>query len=541
MKKIKIPGILLLGLLPVLAHVALLGKYVQNFPLKDDYRVFVNYMYHFLNAPDKLAAVALPENESRPVLLRLITLFQYGVDGQQNFSHMLLLCNLFLVLFSTCLMLHFYRRKEYIYMTWTSLLVFNLMHYEMYFRNDVGAYQLLSFALSIFLFYSAAYYHRLGKFLRILFFLVFLITPLGSINGILANVLVVTFFLLDKNYRKTGLAMALVLAAQLAMMLGGEKGLNVFENIEKYNFQLVYAYFLSLGGIFNLISQPLTWVLIAVVSGGVFAYTFYSLFFPFEFKLDFEKLLFIFCTVSLALIVILRYNYWMQGYVSVLESRYKIYGAMVILLFFILLSRRFASARWLKGGVTLFLAGLFMGGLYKGLQSLKLQQLEQITEAYNVYEGAYKEDYARDFYVNKERRKYLEQNGVYSFNEASALFSGIFSDQNRLSEITSARLERLDFDPISEGDWVGMPVGMSNFEARGTFPVKKYYFVKFNAPDSSASCVQFLGPPSASFLEKIGKKNETTVPFLSKDFYAEAYEGIDFNNFELYGTDDLGL
>lgn len=426
-------------------------------------------------------------------------------------------------------------------MAWTSLLVFNVMHYEMYFRNDVGAYQLLSFALSVFLFYSAAYYHHLGKLLRVLFFLVFMITPLGSINGILANVLVVACFLLDRSYRKTGMVIALLLAAQLTIMLGGEKGLNVFENIAKYNFQLVYAYFLSLGGIFNLISQPLTWALIAIVSGGIFIYTFYSLFFPFEFKLDFEKLLFIFCSVSLALIVILRYNYWMQGYVSVLESRYKIYGAMVMLLFFVLLARRFKSVKWVKAGVTVFLAGLFLGGLYKGQQSLKSQQLEQITEAYNVHEGGYKEEYARDFYVNTERKKYLEENGVYSFKEARTLFDGIFSDKNRLREITSARLERLDFDPISEGDWVGMPVGMSNFEARGKFPVKKYYFVKFNAPDSSTSCVQFLGPPSASFLDKIGKKSEATVPFLSKDFYAEAYEGIDFNNFELYGTDELGL
>src|SRR5690606_27799917 len=141
-KKIKLPGIILLGLIPVFTHLILLGKFVRNFPLKDDYRVFVSYLYYFFNSTDKIDAITLPENESRPVLLRLITLFQHGIDGRQDFSHMLLLCNLFLVLFSGCLALHFYKRKEYWNMALGSLLIFNVMHYEMYFRNDVGAYQL---------------------------------------------------------------------------------------------------------------------------------------------------------------------------------------------------------------------------------------------------------------------------------------------------------------------------------------------------------------------------------------------------------------
>lgn len=543
MKKIKIPGILILGLVPVFTHLILLGKFVRNFPLKDDYRVFVSYLYFFLNSPDKLKAVTLPENESRPVLLRLITLFQYGLDGHQDFSHLLLLCNLFLVLFFTSLALHFYRRKEYGNIVMASLLVFNVVHYEMYFRNDVGAYQLLSFSLSVFLFYAAAYYNQLGKLLRVLFFLVFIITPLGSINGILANVLVVACFLIDKRNRKTGIVTALLLALQLILMVsasGEGKSFNVFENIEKYNVQLVYAYFLSLGGIFNLISNPVTWALIAVVTCGIFVYTFYRLFFPFELKLDFEKLLFIFCSVSLALIVVLRYNYWMQGYVSVLESRYKIYGALVILLFFVILGRRYPSVKWLKSAIILFLAALFFGGLYKGQTGLKFQQLEQITEAYNVYEGGYEENYARAFYVNSERKRFLEEGGIYSFKQARVIFDRIFDEKNRLGGITSNRLEKLDFDPASEGDWKGMPVSMYNFNVSGEFPVKKYYFAKFNGADGT-SCVQFLTPPPTSALTKIRNGKTDKIPSLSRDFYAEAFTGIDFGDFEIYGVDDLGL
>lgn len=544
MKKIKIPGILILGLVPVFTHLLQLGKIARNFPLKDDYRVFVSYLYYYLNAPDKFAAIILPENESHPVLMRLIVLFQCGVDGHQDFGHMLLLCNLFLAVFFTCLVVHFYTRKEYLPVAWVSLLVLNLVHYEMYFRNDVGAYQLLSFSFSVFLFYAAANYGRLGVLLRVLFFLIFVITPLGSINGIVANVLVVACFLVNKENRKAGMVTALLLLIQLGLIVAGSgegKSLNVFENIVKYNLQLVYAYFLSMGGIFNLISNPYTWAVIAAVTAGIFGYTFYRLFLPWNRKLDFEKLLFLFCTISLALIVGLRYNYWMQGYVSVLESRYKIYGALIILLFFVTLMRRFSSVKWLGALVTVFLVALFCGGFYKGQTGLKFQQLEQITEAYNVYEGGYREDFARAFYINSEKKEFLEKEGIYSFKPARTLFDAVLTEENRLREGVSGEMKQLEFDPTDAGDWGGMPahVNMCNFKVTGHFPVKKYYFVKFRG--DSTSCIQYLTPPPVSLLTRLGEEEEPVVPSLSRDFYPGAFTGIDFSNFEIYGVDDLGL
>jgi hypothetical protein len=529
MKLLKKPGILILGLLPVLVHFLLLGEYSFNFPLKDDYRVITSYLYHYLNAPDKFLALGIPENESRPVLMRIITLVQFYIDGAQNYKHLLLFCNLFLLVFFSCIAHHFYKRKEYVYFVCAALLVFNPIHYEMYFRNDVGTYQTFSFALAIFLFYVASYYEHTSKILRGLFFLGFILTPLGSINGLLASILILYVFFYEK--RKVGWILLAVFVVQVLLVLSGDgKSLGIVENLIKYNFQLVYAYALALGGTFAVVQQPLLWPAYAVLGGGIFGYTVWKLFFPWGWKLSFEKLLFLFCAASLALIVILRYNYWIVGYVSVLESRYKIYGAIIILLGVVLAGRRYGSKVQVMSLVGLSI--LFVAGYVRGVKMLDILVQEKLTEAYNVNQDAYEDHFALRFFVNKEKRIFLEEGGHYSFGAAQTLFDRILTEENLLKPIAS-QWTKLSVDPGSDGDWYGMQVPMSNFELRGTFPRKKYYFVKFHG---EKSCIQFLLPGTKPFWER----TSGPVEKLSRDFYADAYEGVDFSQYSVYGVDELG-
>lgn len=241
-------------------HLFLLGKYAVNLPFKDDYRVFVNYLYYFFNYEHRLSLIFLPDNESHPVLMRLITLLQYFIDGQLDFRHILWFCNLFLLLILVTLSAHFYRRKEYWNIAFVFLLVLNTMHHELYFRTDVGTYQTLSFSFSLFLFYGAVYYNSVGRWIRVLFYIAFILTPFGSVNGMLANGLVVVYFLVNRENRKALVMTAVLLVIQLlfiAVFLSAEgKSLNVWENISKYNFELIYAYFLALGGVMNVISNP---------------------------------------------------------------------------------------------------------------------------------------------------------------------------------------------------------------------------------------------------------------------------------------------
>ena len=529
-EKVAIGG-LLLG--AVLVHLALLGKFAVNFPFKDDYRVFVNYLYYFFNYQ---ATIFLPDNESYPVLMRLITLAQYAIDGHLDFRHILWFCNLFPLVILITLSAHFYRRKEYWNIAFVYLLVLNGMHHELYFRTDVGTYQTLSFALSLFLFYGAAYYREIGWPLQVLFYIAFLLTPLGSVNGMLANGLVVLYFLVNRENRTRTVVTALLLVTQVLgiSMSGDGKSLSVWENISKYNFELLYAYFLSFGGIIQVISNPAGWNLLVGISAIVFVYTFYHLFFPFRFRLNFEQLLFIFCAGSLALIVILRYNYWMEGYVSVLESRYKIYGALIFLLFFSLLIRRFPRATPL---VAIFLLGLFAAGLYKGLSKLKIQQLEQLTKAYNVDQDVYEQTYARSFYINRKGKEDLENRGVYSFVPIREVAAKILVEENRLTEIAGITIHDAANDPLAGGDWNAHVFAMQRLEVNGVFPDKKYYFIRFLGENGKSS-LHFLDPPPFSLLQGT---RPSTVPLLSRDFYPQALEGIDFKRYEVYGVDALGL
>lgn len=532
-------AIVTLILVAVAVHLFLLGKYAVNLPFKDDYRVFVNYLYYFFNSDNRLALIFLPDNESYPVLMRLITLLQYSIDGQLDFRHILWFCNLFLVLILATLSAHFYRRKEYWNIAFVFLLVLNTMHHELYFRTDVGTYQTLSFSFSLFLFYGAVYYNSIGRWTRALFYIAFILTPFGSVNGMLANGLVVVYFLVNRENRKALVITAALLVVQLlfiaVFLSGGGKSFNIWENISKYNFELIYAYFLALGGVMNIISNPAGWTILVGVSVVIFGYTFYRLFFPFQWRLDFEKLLFIFCAGSLALIVILRYNYWMEGYVSVLESRYRIYGALIILLFLSVLVRRFGRIRpW----VGLFLLGLFAAGLYKGLAMLKIQQSDQWVKAYNVDQDIYEPVYARDLYISSERKKKLEEQGIYSFEPVRKLAGRILAEENRLRKISGVNMGGAEKDPLSKGDWnANVYPPIQRLEVRGVFPYKKYYFIRFRAKEGKSS-LHPMGPPPLSVLKG---PPPATVQELSMDFYPQVLTGVDFNDYEVYGTDELGL
>lgn len=386
--------------------------------MKDDYRVFVSYLYHYLQSPDKWAALALPENESRPIVMRLSVLAQFFIDGALNFKHLLIFCNVSLVVFLGCISLHFYKKKEFLAISFACLLFLNPLLYEMYFRNDVGTYQLASFSLAIFLFYGATNYQSAPKWLRCLFLLGFMLTPLGSINGFIASSLIILYFFLEK--KRMAFVLLVILIFQLYLVLGGDsKSAGILENIMKYNYQLLYAYFLSLGGILVFIQHSFIWPIVAISMIFVIGYVIWKMFYPWKWRLDFEKMVFLFSIASLGLIVILRYNYWITGYPSVLESRYKIYGAFPLLMFFVIVGRRWGKKAYLSTAVCLVL--LYAAGFYKGKQQLELLHQEKITEAYNVYHDSYELEFARAFFVNEEKRRYLEEHGFYSFKEADKI------------------------------------------------------------------------------------------------------------------------
>lgn len=532
----------LIIVLPIIVHFFLLSRHSLDIPYKDDYRVILNYLYHYFHFSSFWEAVFLPENENHPVIMRLIVLSHYHILGRLDFQYILWFCNLFLVVSYCCLALHFYRRKEFWNIGVLSLLMLHPFMYEMYFRNDVGTYQLVSFALTIFVFYCASYYSQLNTLTRTLFFIAFMATPFGSINGFLGSAIVVMYFLVNKENRKVLIALSIILAVQIALTIavsGDGKSISIMTNIVKYNYELVYAFFLSFGGIFTVVSSPAIWPFIAVVSFAIFWYTFYQLFFPFTFKLNFEKLVFIFSAVSLALIVILRYNYWQHGYISVLESRYKIYGALVIILFFSILARKYALKIWVKPSITLFLILLYLVGLYKGVNILRSKNMEQFVEAYNTTQDVFREDFAVSQFINKERRSFLEKHKVYSFSLSDKIAKNVFVEKNRLKNVSSHKFEELSDDPLSKGDYGLFFSKLSFFQVEGSFPKKAYYFVRFNGKDNK-TCLQYLAPEPKWFYEKLFQR-KNTINTLVTPFYIDTIVGIDFDDFEIYGVDDLGV
>ena len=530
--------VLFLILTPFLVYLYLLNKHAVNLPYRDSYRLFVNYIILYIKAPLKLPVILVPENESYPVLMRLLSIIQYKIDGALNFSHLMLFFNTFLIFTVVVITFHYYKRKEYLPIAFLSLLIFNVFHYESFFRNEVAGYQLAVFPFTVLIFYSATVFEKLKWPVKILFYFSLLLNPLGSINGLIANLMVWIYFLIKKVSKKDTVFISIIIFFQLVFLIWLKdqgKSVSIFENLWKYNFELVYAFFVSLGGLLAVSLYQWFLVLVALVSAFIFFYTCYQCFFVKGAATDFEKLLLIFTTISLAAIVVLRYNYWMIGIAGVLESRYKLYGAFIFLIFAAIVSRKHGRLQYL----TLFsLVIIYILGLLKGGAGLKNQMAERVMEVYNSYQGVYEDRFANENFVSRENRDFLEKNNIYSFEKYGKRIALNFNDNRRLTDISSSEIKIVS-DPITQGDWGGFKKQLNKFTLTGIFPKHKYYFVKFKVGDNKSYAME-LKPLPKPLLERLITKEDYELK-LEGDFYPGPVTGIDLDDFKVYGVDQLAL
>ena len=532
----------LLIIFPITGHLILFQKFSINAPLKDNFRVFIKYFANYVSLNDpysKFQTIFTPENESYPIIMRLIGFGQYYADGNLNFNHILIFCNVLLLALFLVFFFYYFKKSKMEMVAVMSLLLLNPLNYEMYFRTDVTTYQLVTLIISIYILFVASTFTERNKFLKILFFIGFVLSPLGSINGMLANVLVVFCFYTNKE-KKVFAISGIIFAIQIFLLWffrNHGKSISAFDNLFEYNYQLVIAFFMSLGGMFHIISNSLFKSLSAILGFLIFVITFYRLFFPFSIKLNFEKMVFLFCTASLAAIVLLRYNYWIAGYDSVLESRYKIYGFVCIILMF---GSFFNSKEHfnLKIFVSyIFCFGLYIIGFYKANHMLEIQKLTQITDGFNVEAGVFEHSFANRYMADSSMKAILEKNKVYSFNPVFTNLNSALKKGKKL-DYDEVKIKNVNLDPLQKGDWGGMDKGLQNLTLRGSFPKYNFYFVKIKSKNNQ-DAVQFLLPPAMSIFNKISFNTEDTISQLSTDYYFHALSPKEPLEIELFGINNL--
>lgn len=516
----------------------LFQKYTVNLPFKDDYRVFISFFKIFLNSNgffEKISNLNIPDNESTPLIMRLIAIGQYYLTGYINFRYILIICWVFLVLIHVILIK--VGKKNYWSLSVIGLLILNPLHQEILFRTDVATYQLATLALSLFLLYTSNHFSKLPLILKVLFFVAFMITPGGSINGMLANAMVIFIFYKNNN-NKLLKATALIFFIQLIYLFvlkSDSKPLGLFDNIIKYNWKLPVAYFMSLGGLFHLRTTFEFKILAFLVGVFIFVFGIKSFVLKNPKNWDDKTMIFLFCVSSLAAIVALRYNYWISGYDSVLESRYKLYGAIGLTM---VLSEVFqkSKSKILNFGVFGVIIILFIAGYYKSTFSFKDQKIKQLTDAWNIEQNVFEAQFAHRLYTDQGAPTFLKEIKAYDLKAENIKLEKALKTAENV-EFESYNIENSENDAMKNADWSKLSVPLKKLVFTGNFKKYEVYLVKFELASNKSALFFLYGRPS-SFAEKISG-NESNTSELVHENYFDAIAGLENAKVTLLGLKNL--
>ncbi len=512
--------------IPIVLHFVFLSKFSLNFPFEDDHRVFMDFFYNYLNADDfkqRILILLTPDNESRPFLIRLSLLIPLSIFKAIDFKSILYFVNIY----TFVIVLVFIRkyRDIPIFLVLISFLLLSHCSWEMFFRNDVASYQLASVSLSILLFYLISISNSLENIpIRILFYFCLLVVPFGSALGFVTVFLIMLYAFFRKIHPHRFIILSF-LVFQIVIYFISETGdgnnISPFENLFKYNYELIWAYFIALGGQFRFIYNGLGYT----ISGcfGVFTLIFSTYFLLKNWSskaYDFEKLIFIFGAGSLALIVISRFNYWIIGYDSVLGARYKIYGILVFLagMSFVFRMKIKPRVKWAIVGVFIV---FYIGWYLKSSDYLNLKNETQMMDAYNLEKGIVRNEKQNTTFEADFKYQYLKQNGYFNAND---LYLQVLSKiRNGIVVLPEkAVLSQVDFDPAFESDWGGKEEKLYKIIVTGHFPMSANYFIRIIDKNNKTMLLNGLRKP-LSIIKKV-VETDKEIDFLSKEFELSHYK-----------------
>ena len=512
--------------IPIVLHFVFLSKFSLKFPFEDDHRVFMDFFYNYLNADDfkqRILILLTPDNESRPFLIRLSLLIPLSIFKAIDFKSILYFVNIY----TFVIVLVFIRkyRDIPIFLVLISFLLLSHCSWEMFFRNDVASYQLASVSLSILLFYLISISNSLENIpIRILFYFCLLVVPFGSALGFVTVFLIMLYAFFRKIHPHRFIILSF-LVFQIVIYFISETGdgnnISPFENLFKYNYELIWAYFIALGGQFRFIYNDLGYT----ISGcfGVFTLIFSTYFLLKNWSskaYDFEKLIFIFGAGSLALIVISRFNYWIIGYDSVLGARYKIYGILVFLagMSFVFRMKIKPRVKWAIVGVFIV---FYIGWYLKSSDYLNLKNETQMMDAYNLEKGIVRNEKQNTTFEADFKYQYLKQNGYFNAND---LYLQVLSKiRNGIVVLPEkAVLSQVDFDPAFESDWGGKEEKLYKIIVTGHFPMSANYFIRIIDKNNKTMLLNGLRKP-LSIIKKV-VETDKEIDFLSKEFELSHYK-----------------
>ena len=526
MDSINKKGIWILIIVPIIFHILQISRFAINYPISDEFRDILEPFVYFDKADTlktKIFYLFLPENESIPAFLRAVTIIFEKLTGQINFIHLLAFGNLFVFLLFWVYYKVYSGGKNLYALAIASICIFNACLYESTSRSDITIYQISSIALSFLVFYLLAFNEeKLGTSKKVVLLVALTILPFTNGNGFFTIVLSMLYLALYRkdNFWRVLLPVFIIQLVLYVYFASPSHREGTIGLIIRYNYQLIIATFILCGGIFQIFSGDTGLVMTFIA--GLFLTIFPAIVLLKAIrtkKYHFETLVFIFVMLSVAAILVKRYNYFLAGYFSVLSPHYKIFSMMLFILN-VQLFFNYVKSNLLKIAVLILAISLNLIWFIKTKPALQEQAKNQITELINI-ENKMINSSVKDFYMPSQANyEYLKSRDIFHPKE---LISRINYEINNNAKQTAADFEltEVTYEDFEKREWAYNKEKIYKISVKGKFDRNYSYYFQIIDKDQRYILTE-AKPEAISFIDRVKNKFPYSAS-LNEDVYLGVY------------------
>lgn len=317
---------------PAILFIYWIYNHSFNMISRDEYRIAGNFIRQFHQATtfqEYLNAFFIQENESRPIVVRLLYLLTYWIEGTIDFKTVCLIGNMEMLTFLYILWLALKKSPlSSIYFVPIPFITLNLAPYFTYLFSYETFFYVSSFFIPVAVFYTAT----LGKYKASPYLLLFLCLGIGSITSII-SLFLIGLRLLERKYREVLLTSGILLLSIFIIPssgVGKDSG-TLLEIIHNWK-ELALLVFSMIGSFASILSKNSYFII--GVGMLVFSTTSLAILATFSWKNYYHRFLsisFLFFLAMLFLNCLRRWRHDYEGYLTEIINSHKIVFSVSLL------------------------------------------------------------------------------------------------------------------------------------------------------------------------------------------------------------------
>ncbi len=317
---------------PTILFIYWIYNHSFNMISRDEYRIAGNFIRQFHQATtfqEYLNAFFIQENESRPIVVRLLYLLTYWVEGTIDFKTVCLIGNIEMLTFLYILWVALKKSPlSSIYFVPIPFITLNLAPYFTYLFSYETFFYVSSFFIPVAVFYTAT----LGKYKASPYLLLFLCLGIGSITSII-SLFIIGLRLFERKYVEvllTGIILLFSILIIPSSGVGKDAG-TLLEIIHNWK-ELALLVFSMIGSFSSILSKNAHFII--GVGMLVFGTTSFAILATLSWKNAYHRFLsisFLFFLAMLFLNCLRRWRHDYEGYLTEIINSHKIIFSVSLL------------------------------------------------------------------------------------------------------------------------------------------------------------------------------------------------------------------